>query len=95
MPVEIKATAQGGINTITIIGTDEHPEREIKIETARTGTSSPKVVIKEKNNIFSATIGQRFTNTAKIAGEIKTVNAGNRQVQRQYTTLNDVEINIQ
>ncbi len=46
-PVEIQAIAQGGINTIIIMGTDEHPEREIKIRTAQTGSSSPKVVKKE------------------------------------------------
>lgn len=47
MPVEIRAIAEGGINTIIIVGTDEHPEREIKITTQQTGTSSPKVVIKK------------------------------------------------
>ena len=33
-PVEIKAIAEGGLNTIIILGTDEHPEREIKITTS-------------------------------------------------------------
>ncbi len=47
MPIEIKAVAEGGLNTITIIGTDEHPEREIKIVTSQTGTSSPKVIIEK------------------------------------------------
>lgn len=47
MPVEIRAIAEGGINTIIIVGTDEHPEREIKITTQQTGSSSPKVVIKK------------------------------------------------
>lgn len=47
MPVEIRAIAEGGINTIIILGTDEHPEREIKITTQKTGSSSPKVVIKK------------------------------------------------
>lgn len=46
MPVEIQAIAEGGINTIIIMGTDEHPEREIKITTQQTGTSAPKVVKK-------------------------------------------------
>ncbi len=47
MPVEIRAITEGGINTIIIVGTDEHPEREIKIATQQTGTSSPKVVIQK------------------------------------------------
>lgn len=47
MPVEIRAIAEGGINTIVIVGTDEHPEREIKITTQQTGSSSPKVIIKK------------------------------------------------
>ena len=47
MPVEIRAIAKNGLNTITIVGTDEHPEREIKISTTQTGTSVPKVVIKK------------------------------------------------
>lgn len=50
-PIEIRAIAEGGINTITILGTDEHPEREIKIETAQTGTSSPKVIIEKDPNL--------------------------------------------
>ncbi len=47
MPLEIRAIAQNGINTITIVGTDEHPERTIKIESVKTGTSSPKVIIEK------------------------------------------------
>ena len=46
-PVEIKAIAEGGLNTIIILGTDEHPEREIKIVTSQTGTSSPKVIVEK------------------------------------------------
>lgn len=81
---------------INVSGVDYFVQKGDKIDTfVVVEITRDTVVIKEKNNIFSATIGQRFTNTAKIAGEIKTVNAGNRQVQRQYTTLNDVEINIQ
>ncbi len=47
MPIEIIALAENGINTIKILGTDENPEKTIKIETERTGTSSPKLVIKK------------------------------------------------
>lgn len=47
MPIEIKAIAEGRINTIIIMGTDEHPEREIKITTSNTGTYPPKVVKKD------------------------------------------------
>ncbi len=47
MPVEIKAIAEGRINTIIIMGTDEHPEREIKITTSNTGSYPPKVVKKD------------------------------------------------
>lgn len=46
-PVEIRAIAESGLNTIIILGTDEHPEREIKIVTSQTGTSSPKVIIEK------------------------------------------------
>lgn len=46
MPVEIIALSEGRINTIIIKGTDEHPEREIKITTSSTGTYPPKVVQK-------------------------------------------------
>ena len=51
MPVEIRAIAEGGINTIIIVGTDEHPEREIKITTQQTGSSSPKVIVKKDATI--------------------------------------------
>ena len=47
MPIEIRAIAENGLNTVIIVGTDEHPEREIKIVSTQTGTSSPKVVIKK------------------------------------------------
>lgn len=47
MPIEIRAIAEKGLNTIIILGTDEHPEREIKIVTSQTGTSAPKVVIEK------------------------------------------------
>lgn len=46
-PVEIRAIAENGRNTVIIVGTDEHPEREIKIVTSQTGTSSPKVVVEK------------------------------------------------
>ncbi len=51
MPIEIKAIAEGRTNTIIICGTDEFPEREIKITTQMTGSSSPKVVTKEDPNL--------------------------------------------
>ena len=47
MPIEIRAIAENGLNTIIILGTDEHPEKSIKIETAKTGSSSPKVIIEK------------------------------------------------
>ena len=47
MPVEIRAIAEGRINTIIIMGTDEHPEQEIKITTSNTGSYPPKVVKKD------------------------------------------------
>lgn len=50
-PIEIKATAENGINTVIIMGTDEHPEREIKIVTSQTGTTSPKVVIEKSADL--------------------------------------------
>ena len=51
MPIEIKAIAEGGINTVIILGTDEHPEREIKIVTSQTGSTSPKVVVKKDSEL--------------------------------------------
>jgi len=55
-PVEIRAIAEGGINTIIILGTDEHPKREIKIVTSCTGTSSPKVVIEKSSELLEGEI---------------------------------------
>ncbi len=55
-PVEIRAIAENGINTVTILGTDEHPEREIKIETSCTGTTSPKVVINKDPELLEGEI---------------------------------------
>ena len=56
MPIEIKAIAEGGLNTVTIIGTDDHPEREIKIVTSQTGTSSPKVIIEKDPELLEGEI---------------------------------------
>ena len=56
MPIEIRAVAQNGLNTITIVGTDEHPEREIKITTSQLGTTSPKVVIKKDAELLEGEI---------------------------------------
>lgn len=56
MPIEIRAIAQGGINTIKIIGTDNFPDKEIKIETIQTGSSAPKVVIEENPELLEGEI---------------------------------------
>ena len=50
-PIEIIATAEGGINTVSIMGTDEHPEREIKIVTSQTSSTPPKVVVNYSANL--------------------------------------------
>ena len=55
-PIEIRAIAENGINTVTILGTDEHPEKEIKIVTSCTGTTSPKVVINKSSELFEGEI---------------------------------------
>lgn len=55
-PIEIRAIAENGINTVTILGTDEHPEREIKIETSCTGTTAPKVVINKDPELLEGEI---------------------------------------
>jgi len=55
-PVEIRAIAENGKNTIVIVGTDEHPEREIKIVTSQTGTSSPKVIIEKDPELLEGEI---------------------------------------
>lgn len=55
-PVKIVAVAEKGINTITIIGTDENPDRNIKIETQKTGTSSPKVIIEKDPELLEGEI---------------------------------------
>ena len=55
-PVQIVAVAEKGINTVTIIGTDENPDRKIKIETQNTGTSSPKVIIEKDPELLEGEI---------------------------------------
>ncbi len=74
MPVEIRAIAEGGINTIIIVGTDEHPEREIKITTQQTGSSSPKVVIKKDSTLPEGEIkveSEGTTGSSHIAYKIE------------------------
>ncbi len=56
MPIEIRTTAENGINTVIIFGTDEHPNREIKIETSRTGTTAPKVVVEKDPELLVGTV---------------------------------------
>ena len=55
-PIEIRATAENGTNTIIIMGTDTHPGREIKIETSRISTSSPKVIIKKSADLMEGDV---------------------------------------
>jgi len=50
-PIEVRAECIGRKNVITIYGTNERPNREIKIETVKTGTSSPKVTKKEDDTL--------------------------------------------
>ena len=55
-PIEIRAIAENGTNTVIIMGTDTHPGREIKIETSRTSTSSPKVIIKKSAELLEGDV---------------------------------------
>ncbi len=55
-PILVRAECIGRKNVITIYGTNERPGQEIKIETQRTGTSSPKVVKKEDATLPEGTI---------------------------------------
>ena len=50
-PIEISAECEGRKNVITIRGIQDHPEREIKIETERTATTEPKVVQKRDSSL--------------------------------------------
>ncbi len=50
-PIEVRAECIGRKNVITIYGTNERAGREIKIETTKTGTSSPKVTKKEDDTL--------------------------------------------
>ncbi len=50
-PIEIRVICDGRKNIVSFHGIDERPEREIKFETANTGTTAPKVVKKEDNTL--------------------------------------------
>lgn len=56
MPIEIRAECVGRKNIITILGTNEHPNRKIEIETEKTGTTSPKVIRKEDSTLQEGTV---------------------------------------
>lgn len=55
-PIEIRIENSGRINKVSIYGTNERPNREIKIETENTGTSSPKVVRKDDNTLAEGVV---------------------------------------
>ena len=55
-PIEIRVTCEGRKNVVSIYGTDENPDREIKFETEKTGTTEPKVVKKEDNTLPEGTV---------------------------------------
>lgn len=84
-PIEIRAIAEGGINTVIILGTDEHPQREIKIETTQTGTSSPKVIIEKDSNL---PLGEIKVESAGTTGSshvsYKVVYENGKQVSRTH-----------
>lgn len=50
-PIGIRAECVGGKNVITILGTNERPDRKIEIETEKTGSTPPKVIRKEDNTM--------------------------------------------
>ena len=75
---------------INVSGTDYFVQKGDKVDTFTViGITQDTVVIKEKNNVFQASIGQNFTTIGSIDGEIQTVNLNNRQIQRLYKTSGD------
>ena len=55
-PIQVRAECIGRKNVITIYGTARNDNREIKIETAKTGTSSPKVTQKKDDTLPVGTV---------------------------------------
>ncbi|MBR1977005.1 hypothetical protein IKA15_01855 [bacterium] len=96
MSIKVSGILYDGVNSSAVInlgGVDYFVQKGDKIDSFTVvDITKTTVAIKEKNNIFSASIGQTFTGTEIIKGQTQ-IQRQNNTVVRQYTTASDININ--
>ena len=96
MKIKVSGILYDGVNSSAVInlgGVDYFVQKGDKIDSFTVvDITKTTVSIKEKNNIFSATIGQAFTSDEIIKGQTQ-IQKYNNTVIRQYTTASDININ--
>ena len=96
MSIKVSGILYDGVNSSAVInldGVDYFVQKGDKIDSFTVvDITKTTVAIKEKNNIFSATIGQTFSANQTIQGQTQ-IQKQNNTVIRQYTTTQDININ--
>lgn len=96
MSIKVSGIMYDGVNSSAVInlgGVDYFVQKGDKIDSFTVvDITKTSVAIREKNNIFSASIGQTFTNGAAIGGQTQMYKYNNTII-RQYTTASDIAVN--
>ncbi len=96
MSIKVSGILYDGVNSSAVInlgGVDYFVQKGDRIDSFTVvDITKTTVAIKEKNNIFSASIGQTFSAGATIEGQTQ-IQKQNNTVIRQYTTTQDININ--
>lgn len=96
MSIKVSGILYDGVNSSAVInlgGVDYFVQKGDKIDSFTVvDITKTSVAIKEKNNIFSASIGQSFTSGTTIDGQTQ-IQRHNNTIIRQYTTASDINVN--
>ncbi len=97
MSIKVSGILYDGVNSSAVInlaGVDYFVQKGDKIDSFTVvEITKTTVAIKEKNNIFSASIGQTFTSGNEIIKGQTQIQRQNNAIIRQYTTAADININ--
>ncbi len=96
MSIKVSGILYDGVNSSAVInlnGVDYFVQKGDKIDSFTViNITKTSVAIKEKNNIFSASIGQTFSGGDTIEGQTQ-IHRYNNNIIRQYTTASDINVN--
>ena len=97
MSIKVSGILYDGVNSSAVInleGVDYFVQKGDRIDSFTVvDITKTTVAIKEKNNIFSASIGQTFSNNNEIIKGQTQIQRQNNTIVRQYTTTQDIGVN--